>query len=277
MKLDLKLRQLQTITEIRQVQQLESKVWKSDPIPIHQTLTAVKNGGIILGAFNEDELVAFSYGFPGFRNGKTYLCSHMLGVDPEYQKLGIGYLLKKKQREIALRMGYQLIIWTYDPLESLNGHLNLSKLNAIVGQYIENQYGVMDDSLNYGLPTDRFLIEWWIDSSHIKEKRNQKLKVIKSSIEWTLNETGMPLLKDFNLSDLQKKLAGEEVIYLPIPSFFQQIKQTNLDLAIDWRLKTRGLFQLLLREGWTSIQLLRDEQNPVSYYRFVKKSTLEIE
>lgn len=277
MKLDLKLRQLQTITEIKQVQQLESKVWKSDPIPIHQTLTAVKNGGIILGAFNEDELVAFSYGFPGFRNGKTYLCSHMLGVDPEYQKLGIGYLLKKKQREIALQMGYQLIIWTYDPLESLNGHLNLSKLNAIVGQYIENQYGVMDDSLNYGLPTDRFLIEWWIDSSHIKEKRNQKLKVIKSSIEWTLNETGMPLLKDFNLSDLQKKLAGEEVIYLPIPSFFQQIKQTNLDLAIDWRLKTRGLFQLLLREGWTSLQLLRDEQNPVSYYRFVKKSTLEIE
>lgn len=277
MTLDLRLRQIQTIEELRQVQLLERKIWKSDSIPIHQTLTGVKNGGIILGAFNEDTMVAFSYGFPGFRDGKTYLCSHMLGVDPDYQKLGIGYRLKEKQKEIALLMGYQLIIWTYDPLESLNGYLNLSKLNAIVGRYIENQYGIMDDSLNYGLPSDRFLVEWWIDSSHIKEKINQKLTAVKSAIEWTLNETGVPVLLDFKAHDILQKLADKEVIYLPIPSFVQQIKQTNLELAIDWRLKTRGLFQLLLGEGWTSTQLIRDEQFPISYYRFVKKSTLEIE
>jgi predicted GNAT superfamily acetyltransferase len=277
MKTNLRVRQLQTIDELKKVQQLESKVWKMDPIPIHQTLTAVKNGGIILGAFKEEEIVAFSYGFPGFRNGMTYLCSHMLGVDPGYQKLGIGYLLKKKQREIALEMGYQLITWTYDPLESLNGYLNLLKLGGIVGEYIENQYGMMNDSLNYGLPTDRFLVEWWIDSAHVGEKRNLKSEVVSPAIKWTLNETGVPVLKDFNPTDFQHKLHTAEEIYLPIPSYFQQMKQANLDLAIDWRLKTREIFQLLLNEGRTATQLIRDEENPVSYYRFVKRSTLAIQ
>lgn len=100
MKVD--LRQLQTIEELRHVQQLESKIWKSDPIPIHQTLTAVKNGGVILGAFNEEEIVAFSYGFPGFCNGKAFLCSHMLGVDLGYQKLGIGYQLNPSFGRLGL-------------------------------------------------------------------------------------------------------------------------------------------------------------------------------
>lgn len=273
--MQIEIKQLQTIEDMKLVQQLESAVWNVNPIPTHQTLTAVKNGGIILGAFFEGQILAFSYGFPGFQNGKAYLCSHMLGVHPDYRISGIGYKLKEKQRELALQMGFKLITWTFDPLESLNGHLNLSKLRGIVGQYIENQYGKVDDSLNYGLPTDRFLVEWWINSPHV-EKKNQEIGDFLPAIKWSLNKNGFPILHDFESGDLIQQFLYEDVIYIPIPSSFQKLKQKDLEVAIDWRLKTRKAFQLLLNKDWTATRVIRDKQYPICYYQFVKKSTLEI-
>ena len=52
----------------------------------------------------------------------------MLGIHPDYQLKGIGKLLKDEQRKIAKEMGYKLITWTFDPLESRNAYLNVSKL-----------------------------------------------------------------------------------------------------------------------------------------------------
>ena len=40
-------------------------------IPVHQTLTAAKNGGLIIGAFDGEKLVGFSYGFPGFKTNEA--------------------------------------------------------------------------------------------------------------------------------------------------------------------------------------------------------------
>ena len=77
----IEIREIKTIEQLEQVQQLELNVWGMSAIPLHQTLTAVKNGGIVVGAYQEDKLVGFSYGFAGFREGKSYLCSHMLGID----------------------------------------------------------------------------------------------------------------------------------------------------------------------------------------------------
>lgn len=92
------IRELKTMNEMEQVQELERKVWGMDPVlPTHQTLTAVKNGGIIIGAFDGEKLVGFSYGFSGFQNGKSYLCSHMLGIDEAYRSQGIGEMLKRSQ------------------------------------------------------------------------------------------------------------------------------------------------------------------------------------
>lgn len=75
-------------------------------IPLHQTMTAVKNGGLIIGAYDGDKLVGFSYGFAGFTEGEPYLCSHMLGIHPDYRSQKIGEQLKLRQRELAIDMGY---------------------------------------------------------------------------------------------------------------------------------------------------------------------------
>jgi predicted GNAT superfamily acetyltransferase len=130
------LRKLETLEDLEQMALLEQKVWAMNPVPLHQTLTVAKNGGVLIGAFDENRMVGFVYSFPGYLNGETYLCSHMMGIDPAYQNQGLGYRLKMKQAEEAKQLGYIKIRWTYDPLESRNGYLNITKLGAICSDYM---------------------------------------------------------------------------------------------------------------------------------------------
>ena len=62
------------------------------------------------------------------------LWSHMAGVLPEYRG-GLGYRLKLAQRERALAQGYDLIEWTFDPLQAMNAHFNFAKLGGVVEEY----------------------------------------------------------------------------------------------------------------------------------------------
>jgi predicted GNAT superfamily acetyltransferase len=76
--------------------------------------------------------------------------------------------LKLRQREEALARGIELIEWTFDPLELKNAFFNLERLGAVVRRYAENQYGVTASPLHGGLPTDRCIAEWWIDSPRVR-------------------------------------------------------------------------------------------------------------
>ena len=113
----LTIRSLTTTTELEDVRTLESRVWgEEEATPVHQTLTAVKNGGLVLGAFLDEKLIGFQYSFPGFDGNCVYLCSHILSVDPAYRSMGIGAKLKHAQRQESKKKGYSYIRCTYDPL-----------------------------------------------------------------------------------------------------------------------------------------------------------------
>lgn len=244
-----------------------------EPIPIHQTITAVKNGGIILGAYQQTKLIGYSYGFPGFHNGKSYLCSHILGIHPDYQRQGIGAVLKEAQKNEAAKLGYSLITWTYDPLESVNAYLNLSKLRAICSTYIENCYGEMDDNLNNGLPTDRFKVEWWIKSVHIQENKKWNVDECKLLASWEMTEMDFPKLVNTDISLIKTKMP----LLLPIPKNFQSIKKVNYRLAYDWRIQTRQLFVAAFQHGYAAVQVIQNPELPVHYYVLVDKETLSLQ
>ena len=60
----IKIRSLQTAEEYRACQELQMKVWglpELEVLPYHQALTAILNGGMLLGAYVE-KLVGFCYG-----------------------------------------------------------------------------------------------------------------------------------------------------------------------------------------------------------------------
>ncbi len=124
-------------------------------------------GGQTLGAFDGPRMVGFLLAVPGLKQGTPYLHSHMMGVLPEYRNLGIGRRLKLAQREEALSRGIRLIEWTFDPLELKNAFFNIERLGAIVRRYVLNQYGTTSSPLHGGLPTDRCVAEWHLDSPRV--------------------------------------------------------------------------------------------------------------
>ncbi|MFZ5943551.1 MAG: GNAT family N-acetyltransferase [Bacillota bacterium] len=265
----LTIRPLTTVDEIFMVNELEERTWsKEDVIPIHQKITAVKNGGLVLGAFVDEKLVGFQYSFAGFDGKKPFLCSHMLAVDPVYQHLGIGEKIKLAQKQLAQAMGYQLITWTYDPLESVNGYFNIGKLGAVCRKFIENCYGFMNDNLNKGLPSDRLMVEWWINSDHVKKKLSNALQQTTSSRlelinDYGVNKQGQPEIKDEYFDKIN--FAGQ--LYIAIPKNFQNIKQHNHPLAVDWRVKVKDIFVHYFNNNWVLIDFIKNNTgSPVNFY-----------
>ncbi len=149
---------------------LQKEVWQFadiDLVPVRLFVVADKIGGRVIGAFEGDHLVGFVMAIPGSRTGHPYLHSHMLAVGESHRNLGLGRQLKLAQREDALARGFELIEWTFDPLEIKNAFLNIERLGAIARRYTINQYGVSSSPLQGGLPTDRLVAEWWLKSKRV--------------------------------------------------------------------------------------------------------------
>ena len=271
MAANLSIRKLESNEDMRLIQALEQEVWGMNPIPTHQTYTASTNGGLVIGAFDEQEIVGFSYSFPGFANGKTYLCSHMLGVHPNYQLSGIGKILKDEQRKLAKEIGYDLITWTFDPLESRNAYLNMTKLYGICNTYLENCYGEMEDGLNKGLPSDRLQIEWWISSERVEEAWTPQNTSYVRPFAVGQSEKGYPMI-EVNLENIPLDSDGIEV---PVPENIQLIKKNEPELALDWRMNIRTVFQTLFGAGYALVGLKKSDEG-VHYYQLIKRSAIPL-
>lgn len=151
---------------------LQREVWKfsdAELVPVRMFVLANKIGGHVMGGFDGEEMVGFAMALPGMRNGHSYLHSHMLAVRQQYRNGGLGRRLKLLQRDDALARGYELMEWTFDPLEIKNAYLNIEKLGAIARRYNLNQYGITTSPLQGGLPSDRLVAEWWLKSRRVTQ------------------------------------------------------------------------------------------------------------
>jgi predicted GNAT superfamily acetyltransferase len=168
----IEIRPLIQFEEFAEAVRLQQTIWGFDDmemLPLRSFVVYEKIGGQLFGAYHDGEMVAFLIAVPGIKPGpRPYLHSHMLGVLPAWRNAGIGRRLKLRQREEALERRIELIEWTFDPLELKNAFFNLERLGAVVRQYAENQYGVTASPLHGGLPTDRCIAEWWIDSQRTR-------------------------------------------------------------------------------------------------------------
>ena len=165
------LRKLQSLEEMQAAFALQKEVWQfmdAELVPVRVFVLAHKIGGHVIGAFDENEMVAFALALPGYRTGHSYLHSQMLAVRVQYRNGGLGRRMKLFQRDLALAQGHELMEWTFDPLEIKNSYLNIEKLGAIARRYNVNQYGVTSSPLQGGLPSDRLVAEWWMKSRRVE-------------------------------------------------------------------------------------------------------------
>ena len=149
---------------------LQKEVWgfsDEELVPLRIFSLAPKIGGQVVGAWDGETLVGFALAIPGNRHGHPYLHSHMVAVKEGYRDTGLGRRLKLFQRDDAIARGYELMEWTFDPLEIKNSYFNVERLGAIARRYNVNQYGITNSPLQGFLPTDRLVAEWWLTSHRV--------------------------------------------------------------------------------------------------------------
>lgn len=282
---------LETPEEMAAVEELQRQVWpgsETDVVPAHLLITAVRNGGVVLGAFADEKLVGFVFGFPGLEftadGPRPKHCSHMAGVHPDYRDSGIGFTLKRAQWQMVRHQGLDHITWTYDPLLSRNAYLNIARLGAVCSTYHRSEYGEMRDGLNAGLPSDRFQVDWWLNTHRVDRRLSKRPRpTLKLS---HLTRVGVHPL--YSLARGQRDEWARPPEHVPalesqlvaaeIPSDFMALKAADFALARDWRFFTREFFETAFDKGFivTDFVFDRGREQPRSLYVLTDgESTLE--
>ncbi len=279
---EITIRTADSVADMMQVEELQRVVWGGDEtevIPLHMLLTVAHNGGILLGAFEGERMIGFVFGFLGTDDqspdrvamARLKHCSHQLGVHPEYRSRGVGLRLKLAQREALMEQGIRLATWTYDPLMSRNAYLNIRRLGTVCRTYKRNVYGDLRDDLNRGLPSDRFMVEWWLTSRRVVarlEGSRQPLDLahFQSGGAKLLNPA---LMLDSGLPKPADDLSDPEGIFLlvEVPSDFMAIKRSDPELAKAWRMHSREVFEGAFAAGYLVTDFVHvPDDAPRSYY-----------
>ena len=267
------IRILDTIDELRMVEELQRIVWpgsETDVVPVHLLTTAVHNGGLVLGAFMPADhggelknLAGFVFGLPGLYTTpdgpRLKHCSHMLAVHPDFRGRGLGFALKRAQWQMVRHQEIDRITWTYDPLLSLNAHLNIARLGSVCNTYLREVYGEMRDGLNIGLPSDRFEVDWWVNTDRVGTRLSSKARLNLDLAHFLaagaeiinpteIDASGWPVPS----SAVSEGKVGTEtaIVLVEIPAKFLALKAADMDLSRKWRLHSREMFEILFQRGY---------------------------
>jgi predicted GNAT superfamily acetyltransferase len=270
------IRDLHTIEEFRQVVELERAIWgysdAADLVTVPVFIFTMKRGGILIAAVDDaGVMVGFAYSVVGMKDGRPLQWSHMTGVLPEHRG-GLGLRLKLEQRKRALEQGYDLIEWTFDPMQAMNAHFNLFKLGAIVEEYAENFYGESTSALHRGTPTDRIVAHWRIRDPHVVRRVEVPARVRVRSHELAearvanasriVGSWREPGSMDVNLD--------ERRVLIEIPTGFTEMQRQSHELALRWRLHVRELFQTYLSRGYRAVDFALHRQDGYGRYLLAK-------
>jgi predicted GNAT superfamily acetyltransferase len=163
---ELEVRPLSSLEDVRSASALFDRIWQERRVmgaPLLRAMAA--HGGQVLGAFHGGELVGALVGLT--EDGRPVLHSHITGVAPEGQHRGVGFELKRAQRDWCLARGIDVATWTMDPMVARNARFNLHKLGAIGAAFHRDYYGPMDDAFNRGERSDRLEIRWDLRSERV--------------------------------------------------------------------------------------------------------------
>ncbi len=277
---NLNIHLIETPEEMTLIEDLQRTIWpesETDVVPLHMLITAVHNGGLVLGAFEEEKLIGFLFGFPGLEGTpdgpRPKHCSHMMGILPDHRDSGAGFALKRAQWQMVRHQGLDHITWTYDPLLSRNAHLNIAKLGAVCTTYRRAEYGEMRDGLNAGLPSDRFQVDWWINTRRVETRLGKRSRPTLKLDH--INRAGLRPFYSPHTSTEGLPCPPEHVppfddrlLLAEIPNNFQDLKAKDFALARDWRFFTRELFETAFKANYIVTDFIFDnnEGNPRRHF-----------
>jgi predicted GNAT superfamily acetyltransferase len=292
----MQIRPLGSFEDYRKVLALEQEIWgytsADDAVPVPIMVVTQKIGGLLLGAYDErDGLVGFVYSLPGVRDGRPFQWSHMMGVVEGHRNRGVGWQLKIEQRRAALAAGFDLVEWTYDPLQAPNAHLNLVKLGALVREYHLDVYGPSSSPLHEGTPTDRFIAEWWLRSDRVASRLEAGGRGNSGCVE--PHDAGPGPVGGHPTADaFAAAVAVNEIdprgdwvapgaanlsldadgLVVAIPTGFTDLQRTDGGLARAWRAATREIFTSYLPRGYEVCDFRVDRARRLGLYLLERRA-----
>lgn len=276
------IRPLRSLAELKAVEHLQRAAW-DDPATViyqHMLVSLTRNGGSVIGALHNGEVVGAVISFIGVEDTESdrpamanlKLVSQRMAVHPEHRNAGVGYELKLAQRQYAIRQGLRLITWTFDPLISRNAHLNIRKLGAIAQGYYRDYYGTDDSPLVKAESSDRLFVEWWVTSNRVEQRINGRRGALslRQYLDGNANILNPAILGDSGLPRPSESVGAPQstLALLEIPTDFDAIVAADLPLAIAWRQHTRESLENMVAGGYAVTDFLYGEHEgrPRSFY-----------
>jgi predicted GNAT superfamily acetyltransferase len=244
-----------------------------DVYPIRGLIKATHYGALLVGAFLETgELVGVDLCIPALRDGKVVLSSQTLAVKEGYRNLRIGERLRLAQRDHAIQSGINTIVFPFDPLNSHNASLYCRKLGGRGISYVPNYFGETTFLFQAGIPTDRLLVDWVVQSERVIQR-------LASTPQNTVLDPSLPIVLRNHVHSDQRQIPVDAVqdasyhrFYLEIPHQFRLMITADPESAHRWRRVSRDLFLFYLQHGFQVTDLYAvSEENRTRYYYVLDK------
>jgi predicted GNAT superfamily acetyltransferase len=252
------------------------------------------------GQFVEDEnhFIGFSYGFVGlddkeiaFRSPDNLLFySQYTGVRKDFHRYRLGIRIKEFQKECLLEIfGVYKVTCTYDPLTGVNAYRNIHYFGMEVVEYRESCYGIFGGYLNrMDVPCDRFFLSWDLrrefyrpeyDLGALLASESMVLSSKMVEVQGRSGPVALEKVKNVNL-DLDQEFLLVEIPY----DFYRILRETDVpraevrNIPLDWRMKSREVFQTLLQRKYRIIDfaVMEKESRKRDFY-VLKKSPFNSE
>ena len=249
------------LEDFRAVVTLQRAIWGTDgfdPVPLHVFQAMTVRGAVLVGAQHADQMVGFAFAFPAREDGRLFLWSHIAGVHPDFQGRGIGFRLKQMQREWALANDYVEMGWTFDPMQRGNANFNVRLLGAISNNYKLNIYGMMTDTVNYGMQSDRLAVTWLLDDPRVARlAAGSPPQALVTSCPEECFLLRMDAQHTLHRNDTTSLTAA--AYFAEIPPDLNTLKATNRELAQAWQLALRDALQQAFAAGLWVVDLIEAE------------------
>jgi len=256
------IRDIESVAQMKTLEKLQQDVWGWDDLdttPLMDFIILKELGGTLIGAFDGEHLIGFAFGFVGWHEERVVFHSHMLAVHPDYREHGIGLRLKLAQRASALERGFEHITWTFDPLQSTNGHLNFHKLGVVASEYKVNFYGDQSSSpLHRYIGTDRLWVDWFLNSKRVANR-------VKAAEQ----------MNDEAIANVDR-LDG---LIIEVPDKIALLQRDDPEAARAWRDSTRAAFINALQDGYVVDDFFRVDRNGnrIGCYLLVPRTLANLE
>jgi predicted GNAT superfamily acetyltransferase len=167
-----------------------------------------------------------------------------------------GEALMRQLRDTARAEHVDVLEWRFDPLQVELAELAVHRLGATSTRYVVDPDEVVTD----GMPADRLVAEWWIETPHVERRLAARSGLVARSADVAIAPVVIPVTTSGPWVECGDVAVDRDVrrVRIPVPPRFGEMHCDAPDLALRWRLATREAFTAYFSRDYRVVDFLGD-------------------